>query len=652
MQRAKFVSILQKEQAPKHNLPAPPTPLIGREEQVQVASTLLRRSDVRLLTLTGTAGVGKTRLALQVAMEMLHDFADGVFFVSLAPLRDPDFVVPTIAHTLELQESSDLPFFNVLKVYLQNRQMLLLLDNFEQVLQAGPLLAELLSACPELKLVLTSREVLHLRAEHRFPVPPLELPNLSPLPALEALAQYAAITLFTQHAQAVKPDFALTNTNARAVAEICTRLDGLPLAIELAAARITMLSPHALLARLECRLKVLTQGPADLPERQQTLRKTIQWSYDLLRAEEQRLFRRLSVFAGGCTLEAIEAVCATLDNRAGPVLQEVASLVDKSLLHHMEQEEESRLVMLETLREYGLEALATSGEMEATHHAHALYYLWLVEQAEPKLASAEQMTWLHRLERERDNLRAAMRWSLQDAGPGGAGEGMEIALRLGGALSAWWFFHNHVSEGRAFLEQALAADNGFTVAVRAKALYIAAVLAYLQGDSRHSDELLTESLQLYRELAAIAPQETTFKLGIATALNGLAYSAVLQGDYAVIESLCDESLPLLKQIGDRLRIGEALFLLAHAFQARGEYSSAHATCAESLTFAREAGERQSIALTLFTLGYFAYLQDDFAAARLHYEESLVISQEVEAPWIIGSCLVGLGEVILAQGQAA
>jgi predicted ATPase/class 3 adenylate cyclase len=391
-----------------NKLPAQPMPLIDRKKEMARICQLLRRSDVRLLTLTGTGGVGKTRLGLETAAELLDEFAEGVCFVPLATISDPGLVVPTIAQTLGVREVGDWPLMERLKAYLHNRQLLLFLDNFEQVLTAAPRLSELLQGCPELKMLVTSRAVLHVYGEHEFPVLPLPVPDLSHLPGREALTQYAAVALFLQHAQAVRPDFHMTPANASAIVEIYARLDGLPLAIELAAARVKLLSPQGLLARLAHRLEVLTCGAQDVPARQQTLRNTLAWSYNLLDADEQRLFRRLSVFTGGCTLEAVEAMYTTLGDIASPVLDGVASLIDKSLLQKVEQEdEEPRLLMLETIREYGLECLAASGEMEATRQAHADYYLALAEEA--KLEGPQQAVWL---EREHENLRAAMQWLL------------------------------------------------------------------------------------------------------------------------------------------------------------------------------------------------------------------------------------------------
>src|SRR6266566_2200036 len=346
-----------------NNLPVQFTPLIGREKEVAAVQHLLQREDVRLLTLTGPGGIGKTRLGLQVAAELSESFADGVFFVDLAPLILPSLVIDAIAQTLCIQEAVGQTLLDRLKEHLQQQQQLLLVDNFEQVLSAASQVADLLAACPRLKVLVTSRFVLHVRGEQEFAVPPLAVPSPKHLPDLVALSQYEAVALFISRAQAVKPDFQVTNANARAVAEICAHLDGLPLAIELAAARVKLLPPEALLARLDQRLQVLTSGARDAPLRQQSLRNTITWSYDLLHAEEQQLFRRLSVFVGGCTLEAIETVCDVLDAGVVSVLAGIASLIDKSLLQQTEQEgEEPSLMMLETLREYGLEALAANAE--------------------------------------------------------------------------------------------------------------------------------------------------------------------------------------------------------------------------------------------------------------------------------------------------
>lgn len=386
-----------------NNLPIQPTPFIGREKEVAAVTRLLKRPDVRLVTLTGPGGVGKTRLALHVAAELADDFADGVFVVALAPLNDPTQVVPAIAQTLAISEASDRPLFTLLQAFLKEKQLLLLLDNFEQVGDAAVMLAELLAACHRLKIMVTSRMRLQVRAEHEFVVPPLSVPTLKHLPDLKAISHYEAVALFIERAQATKPDFSVTNANAPAVAAICAHLDGLPLAIELAAARVKHFSPHTLLARLEQGLSILSGGARDLPARQQTLRGAIAWSYDLLSPEEQKLFRHLAVFVDGWSLEAAEAICMARGRLAEDMLDGMASLVDKSLLRQEESAAgETRFWMLQTLREFGMEQLVVRGELEVTRQAHAEYYLRLAEEAQPSLQATEQGRWLARLEQEQE----------------------------------------------------------------------------------------------------------------------------------------------------------------------------------------------------------------------------------------------------------
>jgi predicted ATPase/class 3 adenylate cyclase len=494
-----------------NNLPIQPTPFIGREKEVAAVRQLLRREDVYLVTLTGPGGTGKTCLALQVAAELSDLFADGIYCVDLAPICDPALVIAAIMQSLSIGEVGGQLLVERLKDDLQRKQMLLLLDNFKQVVSAALQVADLLATCPQLKVIVTSRVVLHVQAEQEFFVPPLSLPDPNQLPDLAALSQYEAVALFIRRAQSVMPDFQVTNTNAHAVAEICVRLDGLPLAIELAAARMKLLSPEALLVRLDQPLHVLTSGPRDVPARQQTLRNTIAWSYQLLNAREQRLFRQLSVFAGGCTMEAIEALCTSLGSTSESILDGVTSLVDKSLLQHVEQPagEEPRFVMLETIREYALERLKSLGETEVVRRAHAAYFLRLAEEAEQGMAGPQQALLLERLEREHGNLRAAMQWSLEHAE-----EGKAMALRLGGALLSFWYVRAYFSEGRDFLERALTLSDAVAAPVRAKALRTPSQLHDALGSLDRAAAFCEESLVLYRELADT--------LGIASCLHLLA----------------------------------------------------------------------------------------------------------------------------------
>ena len=654
--------LVKMEQMPKNNLPVQLTSLIGREQERAAGCTLLHRPEVRLLTLTGPGGIGKTRLAIHLATNMFHTFADGVCFVSLASINDPDVVLPTIAYTLGLREAGDWPLLERLQVHLQDKQMLLLLDNFEQIVTAAPQLVELLAACPQLKALVTSRAALRVRGEYEFPVAPLALPN--PAHMLEdsaTLSRYPAIALFVQRAQAIKPDFQLTAANARVIAEICLRLDGLPLAIELAATRIKLLPPPALLARLEHRLDVLVHAPQDLPVRHQTLRSTLAWSYSLLTAEEQRLFRRLSVFVGGCTLEAIEAVCAALDtgittvpvldavctaldksNEAERVLYGVASLIDKSFLQQTRQEgDEPRLVILETNREYGWEVLVASGELETTRQAHATYYLRLAEEAEPELVGPQQIIWFERLEREHDNLRAALSWFLKQSLDA---QRRELALRLSGALSQFWGIRGYVSEGRQCLEQALDESRGVRSSVRAKALMGAGTLATLQGDLGQAEALCGESLALYRELGDTR--------GMAFSLSSLGHAALMRSNYAAARALEEEALALFREGGDMGGSVFPLYLLAAVLFYQGEYGRAHALLEESLVLSREGGDVQRTAVSLMLLGAVLLFQGDLARAHARFEESLAVSREVGYKQNIGLSIFHLGIVAHQQGDVA
>jgi predicted ATPase/DNA-binding CsgD family transcriptional regulator len=627
-----------------NNLPLQMTPLIGREQEITIALQLLQREEVRLLTLTGPGGTGKTRLALQVAAELSDRFADGVYFVNLAPLNDAGLVVTTIAQTLAIKELAGQTLLELLKASLHWKHVLLLLDNFEQVIEAAVDVAALLAACPLLKVLVTSRAALHVRGEQEYAVPPLAVPDPKYLPDLVTLAQYEAVALFLQRAQAVKPAFQLTDANTPAVAEICVRLDGLPLAIELAAARIKVLPPQELLTRLGQRLTVLTGGARDAPARQQTLRNTIAWSYQLLGAAEQGLFQRLSVFVGGCTFEAIEAVCTALDikSSAGQVFDGVASLIDKSLLQQTEQEEdEPRLVMLETIREYGLECLRESGEMETTWQAHAEYYLVLAEEAESELVGPQQVAWLERLEREHDNLRAAMRWILEQWE---IWHHREMALRLGGALQRFWEVRGHWSEGWSFLERALAGRKGVAVHVQMKALNAAAHLAYVKGDTDRAAALSEECLARCREIGDIA--------GIAHSLGLLGSLAWRRYDFVEAYSLNEESLALFKEVKDREGIAWALNNSAVQLGQQGEFDKAISLNEESLALFRELGHIEGIAWALFNLANVLFLSHG-DPARVHtlLEENLALCKKMGHKEGIAQALGLLSQVFLQQGDA-
>ena len=636
---ADFLPLRTLDSSP-NNLPLQPTPFIGRQKEVDAVGQLLLREEVHLVTLTGPGGVGKTRLALQVAAEVSEHFTDGTWFVSLAPISDPDLVIPTITQTLGLREARDQSPLEHLKGSLHEKKTLLLLDNFEQVVSAAIPIADLLTICPQLKVLVTSREALHVRAEREFPVPALALPDARHLPDLLALSQYEAVALFIERAQAVKPEFQVTNANAPAVAEICARLDGLPLAIELAAARSKLFPPQALLTRLAQRLPLLTRSARDVPARQQTLGQTIQWSYDLLTAQEQRLFRRLSVFAGGCSWQAIEAVSAACQDDTTPALDAVASLIDKNLLRQTAQEgEELRLAMLETIREYGLEALAASGEMELTRRVHAQYYLALAEEAEPELEGPQQAMWFDRLERDLDNLRAALNGLLE---PGEARESIEMALRLATALYLFWIIRHHIREGWTFLERALERSEGIAGSVRAKAFAVAGHLAGWLNDRDRGEALCQQSLALFREVGDTA--------GFGNAVFYLGMIAFNSGDLAAARSRYEESLVPLKEVGNKNGIAFSLLLLSMLDNFQGEYTKGRSNAEASLLLFRELGNKWGIAVSLQGMAEGFLYEGDADKAHPLLEESLALNKETGDKWNEGLVLGALGQVAFLRGD--
>jgi predicted ATPase len=615
------------------NLPVQRTGFVGREKEVDAAKELLLRADVRLVTITGPGGIGKTRLAVEVASGLVEYFPGGIHFVPLSPLCDPGSIASLIVQTLAIRETGGQSPIELLKENLQHSArapMLLLLDNFEHLIEAAPTVAELLVMGPDLKILVTSRAALHLYGEHEFPVAPLALPDSRSIPSVEALSQYPAVALFVQRAVAAKPDFALNRENAAAVAEICARLDGLPLAIELAAARVKVLSPSSLLTRLANRLQLLTGGARDLPQRQQTLRAAMDWSYDLLSAAEQNLFRRLSVFVGGCNLEGVEAVCDTKGDLDLDLLDGMASLVDKSLVQQVEHAKgEPRFRMLETVREYALEKLEASGEKALTKRAHAAYCLVLAEEQASE-ESAEGTEWLERFTLEHANFRAGVEW-LTETGDA------EWGLRLGTALFRFWEMREYLAEGRGRLGKLLKLPGAAApTKARARALFAAGVLAVEQGDYVSAGVLVQESLDIARQLGDMR--------GAAVSLNALAVNARDRGDLPLARSLFEESLALWRESGDPKAVARSLSNLASVAKIQGDNGRASSLYAECLSIFQALGDRMGVAWSINHQGDVARDQGDIAAARTLYEQALAIFRELGDRWGIAGTLADLGNL--------
>ena len=620
------------------NIPMQRTGFVGREKEVAAARELLLRQDVSLVTVTGPGGIGKTRLAVEVASGLVERFPSGIHFVPLSPLRDAALLASAIVQTLGIREAGGQSPLEILKKNLHDSlsaPMLFVLDNFEHLIQAAPTVADLLAAAPNLKILVTSRAALHVYGEHEFPVPPLALPDARSLPSVEVLSEYPAVALFVQRARAVKPDFELNRENALAVAEICSRLDGLPLAIELAAARVKVLSLSAIGTRLASRLQLLTGGSRDLPQRQQTLRAAIDWSYDLLNAAEQKLFRRLSVFVGGCTLEGVEAVCDTKADLDLDLLDGMASLVDKSLLQQVEQENgESRFVMLETIREYAREKLEASLEEAPTRRAHAAYFLVLAEEEAADRGGAVGVEWLDRFGLEHNNFRAALEWLVSSGDA-------DWGLRLGTALFRFWETREYLAEGRDSLDKLLKLPAAAApTKARARALFAGGVLANVQGDYTSGKPLLRESMDIARQL--------NDKQGVAVSLNALAVLALNQGDLALAHSLSEDTLLAWREVGDLKAVARSLSNLANVVKLQGDYDRARSLYAECHSIFEGLRDRTGVAWSLNSQGDAARDQGDSAATLVLYEHSLAIFRELGDPWGIAGTLADLGNLAREQ----
>ena len=605
------------------DLPKPGTALIGRAQEVSEAADLLLRPHVRLLTITGPGGSGKTRLALAVATAVAEKFTAGVQFIGLASISHPDLVSTALVKALNLQQTPQRTVPQLISQQLRESEpFLLVLDNFEQVLSAATLLAEILGDCPSLKILVTSRASLRVYGEQEFP--------LRPLP------QNSAIELFVQRATSVRPNFVITPDNAPAIAEICARLDGLPLAIELAAARTKVLSPLAMLTRLQSRLQLLTGGARDLPERQQTLRNAIDWSHELLNEAEQRLFRRLAVFTGGCTLEAAEAVCNTSRDLGLDPFDGLASLVDKNLLQRAEAlDAEQRFAMSETIREYALERLAASREESLVRRAHAAYCLVLAQEGNPELSASERAVWLARCDVEIDNFRSALDWLFDN-------QELDWGLRLCTALFRFWEMREHLIEGRARLEQAVQLAGSQFVKERAKLCIFLGAFATAQGDFLAGENFLKQSLSLYQEIGE--------RWGIAASLNALAVSARDRGDYDSAQINFERSLDCWRGLGDELSVARCLHNLANVVKVRGDYSRAQEALHEATSIFERAADRSGASWSINQQGDIAREQGDLAAAQAFYQRAISIFREVGDRWGCARSLTDLGHISCVQGD--
>ena len=664
-----------------NNLPVPPTPLLGRETELAALTTLLLRPQTHLVTLTGPGGTGKTRLALEVAHRIddlrltvddyqarnsqtptrqssivNRQFPDGVFFVDLAPITDPALVPSAIAAALGVREQPGQPLLDTLKGYLREKQILLLLDNFEQVVAAARVAADLLAAAPRLKVIVTSREVLHLRGEQEYPVPPLALPPkagegignrdyglrnteyaIRTTDYATHITQYAAVALFIERAVAVKPDFQVTNANAPAVAEICYRLDGLPLAIELAAARIKLFPPQTLLQRLGSRLKTLTGGPHDLPARQQTLRDAIAWSYDLLTPGEQALFRRLGVFVGGATLEAAEAIVSE-DDVALDIVEGIALLIDKSLVRRVEAEDgEPRFAMLEIIREYAVEKLQQHEDIDAVRRRHARFFTLLVERTELRLAGAEQVLGWKSLELEHNNILAAQEWALSRPGPD-----VELGLRIVGAMGFFWGVRGYRAVRPEWFKTALNKANEGGISARAKLFWGAGYYEEVVPLAQR-DDLLHESLKLYQSL-----QDNR---GLARVLAGQARLASIRGDYEGASALYEQSLPLFRHSADTW--GEMMtlrFFADHVRENQGNYTHARTLYQQMLKLARQTGDQWGISRAVMGLAEIAIVGKDLTKAQTLALEGLSLNRQLDDKYGTAACLFLLGEIEQLNSQ--
>jgi predicted ATPase len=616
------------------SIPTPLTALVGRQIEIGDIASLVRLA--RLVTLTGAGGTGKTRLAIAVCHEATGEFPDGVAFVSLAAVRDPGLVILTVATALGVREAADEPILTTLARVIGERRLLLALDNLEQVIDAAADISALLAACPRLHVLATSRTPLHLSGEREYLVPPLAIPEAGAVTDVQLLTDNASVALFLDRAQAVRRDFTLTRENAGSVAAICRQLDGLPLALELAAARVKLMTPQAILTRLEQPLAVLTGGARDLPERQQTIRATIQWSHDLLSTAEQRLFRRLSVFVGGSTLDAAEAVATADDDPGIDVVDGVLSLIEKSLMTQVEQPDgETRFGMSTTVREFGLEQLAASADAAPAQDALAAYFLRLAEDADLESESGSDFVlWLDRLERELDNLRAALAWANErDA---------DMAFRLVFGMWHLWYTRGHLTDGRRLLHLILDRWPAAPVMYRAKALDQAGSLASWQGDVARATTLHEESLRLY--------QEMDDQRGISQALFGLGRAAQFAGDLVAARDLYEQSIALARTLDHRRVMADATGNLALVFCKFGDFERALELNGEALAIERGRGSLLGVLIGTTDRAEIMIARGDNQQAKRLYLESLRLGQQIGMLREVGDCIAMLAMLAGASGD--
>jgi predicted ATPase/class 3 adenylate cyclase len=616
-----------------NNLPSQLTSFIGREREIEEIEQLLKKS--RLLTLLGPGGAGKTRLAIQVAANVLHHFEQGIFFVDLAPISDPQFVSRTIAETLNIRETASQPVVQSIKNYLGEKNLLFILDNFEQIVETAPLVADLLSSAPKLKVILTSRQPLMISGEQEYLVPPMGVPVLDHRESIKAISQYEAVELFINRAESVRPDFEITSGNASAIAEVCARLDGLPLAIELAAARIRSLSPSQLLDRLQTRFAELSGGMRDLPPRQQTLLATIDWSYDLLEEGEKELFARLSVFQGGRTLEAAEAVCGP--DSSINIFDGLDSLTRQSLLY-MDQglDNEPRFMMLETIHEYARQKLIESDQVEQIKGQHADYYLALVERAEPEMRGKKQAYWSAKLRSEHDNLRTALSWSFSEGD-------FVVGIRLAGGLRDYWYYQGLFGEGWKWTETALEGVDQAPIAVQAKLYNTASHLLFYLGDHQRGEEWALKALSLYRDLGDE---------------RNLAWAYILLGSHQMEHPdrtnegilLSEKGLALFRKNNDRPGIDQALTVIGELARMQGDYDRAGKVYQEALVINCELGDKYRESINLLNLAYVSHHRKDYQQEEELIKQALMLSGEFKTKYFTILYLDALASPIGATGE--